>query len=99
MAIKESMAYGCIPVVTALEGNKMHLTHKSNALLIDRIDDEEAVVAGGIRWLKLLTEDEELRTQLSDAAFQYASEHFNRQRFMEEYKAFLLPATGKSRAR
>lgn len=89
MAIKESMAYACIPVVTALEGNKMHLSTGNNALLIEQVDDREAVIEGGIRWLRLLIEDGALKTRLSAAVYEYAREHFSRQRFMDTYRAFL----------
>jgi glycosyltransferase involved in cell wall biosynthesis len=89
MAIKESMAQGCVPVVTALEGNKMHLTHLQNALLIESIEDEEQVVEQGFRNLQMLVSDSELRISLQHAAYTYAAAHFNRKCFMKEYRDFL----------
>ncbi len=90
MVIKEGMSYGCVPVVTALEGNKMHLTHQQNALLIDAVDDEAEVVRLGIEQLQKLIDDEALLFRLATAAREYAVQHFNRDLFMKDYRVFLL---------
>ncbi|RYY19091.1 MAG: glycosyltransferase, partial [Chitinophagaceae bacterium] len=90
MVIKEGMAYGCVPVVTALEGNKMHLTHNKNALLIEAVEDETSVVTLGIKQLQSLLDDETLLHQLSTAAREYAVKHFDRTQFLQDYKSFLL---------
>ena len=89
MFIKEGMAQGCIPVVTALPGNKTHLRQGENALLIEEITDEDSVVSAGIAHLKALMENDELRTQLSASAFSYAHQHFGKKNFMKAYNQLL----------
>lgn len=89
MLIKEAMAYGCVPVVTALEGNKTHLTHLENALLIENVEDEEAVVNQGIECLHQLIENNVLYRSLSANAYQYAKDHFDKQSFISAYSALL----------
>lgn len=90
MLIKESMAYGCIPIVTALEGNKTHLKDGINALLIDAVEDEEKVVQKGIEKIRLLIEKPELIKTLSIAAHNYALKHFDKNKFLQEYRKLLL---------
>ncbi|HMH33755.1 MAG TPA: glycosyltransferase family 4 protein [Puia sp.] len=88
--IKEGMAFGCVPVVTALEGNKLHLEHLSNALLIDEITDESQVVSLGIKNLQLLIDRPDLLNTLSKNAYQYASKHFGKTIFLNRYREILL---------
>ena len=47
MFIKEAMANGCIPVVTALPGNLTHLKDGYNCMLIEEIFEETEVVSQG----------------------------------------------------
>ena len=56
MVIKEGMINGCIPLVTALEGNLMHLKNGENALLIDAIEEESMVIAQGIDQIKWMVD-------------------------------------------
>ena len=90
MLIKESMACGCVPIVTALEGNKMHLNHERNALLIDAVEDEEKVVLEGIERIRSLVENPELLKTLSVQAHAYALKHFDRNKFLQECRKLLL---------
>lgn len=96
MTIKEGMAQGCIPVVTALPGNKTHLQHGENALLIESIDDEDAVVLQGTAHLKELSADAALRVRLSASAFSYAIKTFSKQYFTSAYRRLLLRNGGHS---
>lgn len=89
MLIKESMAYGCVPVVTALEGNKNHLQNGVNALLIHNLENDEALVKEGIDCLSALINDRHLLEKLSTNAYTYASEHFDIGGFREFYRKFL----------
>lgn len=89
MVIKEGMANGCVPVVTALEGNKTHLVNNSNALLIDDTENEEAVVKQGIEKINLLLENKEFHRQLAGNCRTYAVTHFNKKLFEERINAFL----------
>lgn len=88
MAIKEAMACRCIPVVTALEGNKTHLRAGENALLIEAIEDEEAVVQQGLAHLAALCADPAAVARLQDAAYNYAAAHFRREDFIRKYQTF-----------
>jgi glycosyltransferase involved in cell wall biosynthesis len=89
VVIKEGMSFGCIPVVTALPGNKMHLNHGSNALLIENFEDEEFVVVEAIRLLTLLINDPALIKSLSTAAYQYAQMHFKKDKFIAQCRQLL----------
>lgn len=88
MAIKEAMACRCIPVVTALDGNKTHLRAGENALLIEAVENEEAVVQQGLAHLATLCADPATVARLQDAARAYAAEHFRREDFIRKYQAF-----------
>lgn len=88
MAIKESMACGCVPVVTGLEGNKNHLKHGENAMLMDSLDDDNKLVQEGIDNLKALAGDMALLKRLSENAYQYASGHFDIKDFKNLYRKF-----------
>ena len=90
--IKEGMAWGCVPVVTALEGNKIHLRHLFNAMLIGEIENENEVVAEAIRHLQLLVDDPALLGGLSRSAYEYARMHFSKDAFIKVYRDLL--ATG-----
>jgi len=89
MVIKESMAYGCIPVVTALPGNLTHLSHLKNALLIREIEDEEEVVKEAIMNIKILINDSQLIARLSRHAYEYAKENFRKESFIQRYRELL----------
>lgn len=89
MLIKESMAYGCVPIVTALEGNKMHLQDHFNALLIDAVEDEEKVVKEGIERIEELVANQELLKRLSNDAHAYAMKYFDKRKFLRECRELL----------
>jgi glycosyltransferase involved in cell wall biosynthesis len=89
VVIKQGMAHGCIPVVTALPANKMHLKHLDNALLIESPEDEEMVVRNGISNIELLLDQPQLVESLSSNAYDYASEHFTKVAFMKVYRNLL----------
>jgi glycosyltransferase involved in cell wall biosynthesis len=93
MFIKESMANGCIPVVTALPGNLTHLKDRTNGLLIQEIRDEEELVREGIEKIMELLNDKSLCHRLSREAWVYAGNHFSRQQFIKEYRKLLLADT------
>ena len=82
VVIKEVMMYGCVPLVTALAEIKTHLSHLNNALLVDEIEDEEAVVAKAVSCIRLLISDPALLAQLSGNARRYGEANFTRDNFM-----------------
>ncbi len=90
MLIKEGMAHGCVPVVTALEGNKSHLFHNQNALLIDDPTNEDHVVAKGIELLTVLCNNVYELERLSFAAHEYAVKYFDREKFITAYQQLLI---------
>jgi len=90
MFIKESMANGCIPLVTALPGNLMHLQDGNNSLLIHEIHNEIILVEETIEKLKLLISDKALCRRLSHHAYQYARNHFSRSSFIKGYRELFL---------
>jgi len=90
MLIKEGMAFGCIPIVTALPGNRMHLSENSNALLIDINIEEPEVIRQAIEKIKLLLYGPDRLRSLSLHAYSYAKEHFTKSRFVEQYRGLLL---------
>jgi glycosyltransferase involved in cell wall biosynthesis len=89
MFIKEGMANACIPVVTALPGNKTHLTHLQNALLIESVEDETKVVEQGMSNIRLLLRDKELKRMLHENAYEYAKSHFSKPGFITAYSNLL----------
>ena len=92
MFIKESMANECIPVVTALPGYGSHLTDGVNCLLIHEIHDEDSIVQQGIEKITELTHNRNLSASISQAAYQYARDHFSRASFNTRYRALLIHA-------
>ena len=60
------MANGCIPVVTALPGNRMHLKDGVNSLLIHEIQDEKILVQEGVQIITELTKERNLCSRLSE---------------------------------
>jgi glycosyltransferase involved in cell wall biosynthesis len=90
MFIKESMAHGCIPIVTALPGNLMHLEDGKNSLLISAITDEAMVIEEAIEKIKKLITNKDLCLQISMESYQYAKTHFDRNKFNEAFRQLLL---------
>ncbi len=91
MFIKEAMANGCIPVVTALPGNLMHLKDRNNSMLILEIQDEIILVQEGVQIITELSRDRNLCARLSGEAYRYAKQHFSRDEFNKEYRKLLIP--------
>ena len=58
--IKEAMAHGCVPVVTALPGIMTHLINGENSLLINSVNDEYKVVEEGIQCINLLLKEKQV---------------------------------------
>ncbi|MDR3679686.1 MAG: glycosyltransferase [Flavipsychrobacter sp.] len=96
MLVKEGMAYGCIPLVTALEGNKTHLVNNENALLITEINDEDKLVTECMEQIKYMTTNLNETKRLSANAYNYAKGHFDRNIFLQTYRNFLLHLTTTS---
>lgn len=89
VVVKEGMSFGCVPIVTALPGNKIHLEHLNNALLIQNVQDEAKVVEEGINHINLLLSNPTLLKTLSQSAFTYAQKKFGKQDFISAYRNLL----------
>jgi glycosyltransferase involved in cell wall biosynthesis len=90
MVIKEGMAYGCVPLVTALEGNKMHLKNGYNSILIDEVENEDAVVSEAIAAITMLLNNNIRLNEMSATAYEYAKQHFDKTQFLHAYREFLM---------
>jgi glycosyltransferase involved in cell wall biosynthesis len=90
VVVKEGMSFGCIPIVTALPGNLIHLTQMSNALLMTNPDNESAVVDEAIRNIELLLTRRDLLESLSKNAYVYAQKKFGKQHFTTAYRTLLM---------
>ena len=90
MVIKEGMINGCIPLVTALEGNLMHLKNGENALLIDAIEEESLVIAQGIDQIKWMVDHQPSIPSFSRRAYDYAATTFDKKKFQSIYRSFLV---------
>jgi len=86
--VKEAMAHGCVPVVTALPGIMTHLTSGENALLIESVD-EEKLIEEGIQMISLLLEKKQVLEKISNTCFNYAKGHFNKKSFYLAYAELL----------
>jgi glycosyltransferase involved in cell wall biosynthesis len=90
VVVKEGMAHGCVPLVTALPGNKIHLKHLYNALLIENVDDESKVVEEAIKNIELVLSSPDLLEKLSQNAYAYAQKKFGKQQFLDTYRKLLI---------
>ena len=89
VVIKETMAYGCVPVVTALEGNKTHLAESENGLLIEEINNEVKLVAIAKEKIQFLLNHHAELERLSRNAYAYAKIHFSKEPFILKYRDLL----------
>lgn len=96
MVVKEGMAAGCVPLVTALPSYAMHLRDGENALFIDAVDDEDAVVRLGIERLARLAADPALVARLARSARGYAAQNFGKAHFLHAYRALLAGEGGRA---
>lgn len=90
MVIKEGMACGCVPLVTALEGNKTHLTHRGNSLLIESITDENKLVQEAISLIQLILESPSLLNEMAERSYSYATHHFTKEHFIKSCQKILI---------
>jgi len=87
--VKEAMAFGCVPVVTALPGMMTHLTDGENSLLIKSVTEEAKVIEEGIRHIHFLLENKGMLEKMSTVCFEYAKRHFDKKSFSQSYAELL----------
>ena len=85
MAIMEAMSYGIVPICTNVGGISVDIENGVNGFLIEA-EDEEAIVNNAIEILEKLERDREMLMKISEAAYQYAKEHFDIKVFNQKYK-------------
>jgi glycosyltransferase involved in cell wall biosynthesis len=87
--VKEAMAHGCVPVVTALPGIMKHLTDGENSLLIKSVHDDRKLIEEGIQLINLLLEKKQVLEKISNTCYKYAKEHFDKKSFYQAYAELL----------
>ena len=68
----------------------MHLKHLENALLIDAVEDEKLVIAQAIQHIHWILGHRDLLPPLTERAYAYAAKTFDKKRFQEIYRRFLV---------
>ena len=68
----------------------MHLRNLENALLIDAIEDETAVISQGIDQIKWLVDNQDSIPAFSQRAYDYAAITFDKKKFQAIYRSFLV---------
>lgn len=89
VVVKEGMSFGCVPIVTALPGNKTHLVHGFNALLLDDVENEDSVVNHAIKNIEKLLHDPDALKRLSKNCYEYAAQNFSKDNFFKTYRQLL----------
>jgi glycosyltransferase involved in cell wall biosynthesis len=90
VVVKEGMSFGCVPLVTALPGNKTHLVHDFNALLLDDVENEDSVVNHAINNIEMLLNNLDVLERLSKTCYDYAAQNFSKNNFLKTYRHLLL---------
>lgn len=88
MVIMEAMPYGVIPICTNVGGISEHITHKSNGLLVDDVQESE-IVNTFISYISHLLNDIENRKKLSKNARAYAINNFGIEKCKTSYQKLL----------
>lgn len=89
VVVKEGMSFGCVPMVTALPGNKTHLVHDFNALLLDDVENEDSVVDHAIENIEMLLHNPRILERLSKNCYNYAVQNFSKDNFFKSYRELL----------
>ena len=85
MVIAEAMAYGCVPIVTAVGAIPTQLRHGEEVILTDPMKCVEET----IEWILRLEGNPETLQELSKKAYLYAEEHFAADRFDNAWKQLI----------
>lgn len=89
MAIMEGMAQGVIPISTPVGDIPKHIQPGKTGYLTSSIDPHR-VIDEMEMLIQLLIEQKENRAQLSKNAFEYAKDHFSKEKFTESYRKLLI---------
>lgn len=89
LVVMEAMAFGVIPLCTAVGGIPDHLIDGDNGLLI-RETEEEGIVLEAVSRLESLLGSAVLRERLMSGARRHAEMRFSGERFIRQYRQLLL---------
>jgi len=90
MVIMEAMAHGVVPVSTDVGGIPVHVQSGKNGWLVRHAAGEEAIVDEMCRVVGRMSRERELLGEMSRAAYDYARNSFNGEKFCSAYRALLL---------
>lgn len=90
MVIMEGMAHGVVPVSTPVGGIPVHVASGENGWLVDEGLGEDEIVAQMCRILARMSDERDLLSRMSHAAYGYARAHFHGERFCASYRTLLL---------
>ena len=90
IVIMEAMAFGSVPVVTNIDAIPEHITHGTNGILLENVENEDYLVDEAIeRLLQLQKNKQQLKT-ISENAYKYAIANFSEEKFVNSYRESLL---------
>lgn len=90
MVIMEGMAHGVVPVSTPVGGIPVHVSSGGNGWLVDDGLGEDEIVAQMCRILARMSDERDLLSRMSRAAYDYARTNFHGERFSASYQTLLL---------
>lgn len=88
MAIMEGMAYGVIPVSTPVGDIPKHIRNGETGYLTSSIEPQ-LVITEMVNYINMLVQEKEKREAMGRRAFEYAKEHFSKEKFTHAYRALL----------
>lgn len=88
MAIMEGMAYGVVPVSTPVGDVPKHIRNGENGYLTSSIEPQQ-VITEMVNYISILIHDKEKQVAMSKRSFEYANEHFSKEKFTNAYRALL----------
>ena len=88
MAIMEGMAYGVIPVSTPVGDIPKHIRSGETGYLTSSIEPQQ-VITEMVNYISLLIHEKEKRLVMSKRVFEYAKEHFSKEKFTKAYRTLL----------
>ncbi|WP_136524742.1 glycosyltransferase family 4 protein [Geomonas ferrireducens] len=90
MVIMEAMAFGVVPISTAVGGIPTHVQSGTNGWLVPDTADEEEIVGMMCRFATAMCEERDLLEKLSQNAYAYAKEKFSGESFCAAYRMVLM---------
>jgi glycosyltransferase involved in cell wall biosynthesis len=89
LVVMEAMAHAVIPLCTDVGGIPYHISNNYNGILIDSTLDDSSIVMFIKDAITQIVSNNELRNNLSQNAFNYASSYFTYSSFRQAYRNIL----------